>query len=104
MNVLGFSPSGELGDKVELPEQLPHHLTGIVAPTEGVEVGHDPLDGVLGLRDGDIRVVLALTLQTPVMLEELFAEEVRQTLAGRPAQWTRKTWNIDAFQAALRGH
>ena len=59
---------------------------------------------VLGLRDRDVRVVLALALETPMMLEKLFAEEIRQTLAGGPAERTRQTWNIDAFQATLRGH
>jgi hypothetical protein len=51
----------------------------IIWQAEGVEIGDDTLDGVLGLCDGDVRVVLTLSFEALVMLEELFAEEISET-------------------------
>ncbi len=76
MKLTGFCPGGQLGDEVEFTQQLPHHLAGVVALTQLFELCHDPRERFLGLRDGAVRVVLTLTLQTLMMLEELFAEEV----------------------------
>ena len=76
MNLAGLCPLGQLGDEVELPEQLPHHLTGIVALAELLELFHDARERFLGLRNRAIRVVLALSFEALMMLEELFPEEI----------------------------
>ena len=86
MNLIGLGPGGKLGDEVELAKQLAHHLARIVALTERVEVGEHELERVFGLRNGDVGVVLALPFETPMMFEKLFAEELGETLTGRPAE------------------
>ena len=91
MKLVRLSPRGQLGDEIELPEQLAHHLAGIVALTQLLELPHDPRQGFFRLRDGAIGVVLALAFQALMMLEELFAEEIRKTLAGGLAHGALKT-------------
>jgi len=73
---VGFGPGGELGDKVELSEELAHHLTGIIALTQHFQPVDDARNGVFGLGNRRVRVVLALALETLLMLEKLFAVEI----------------------------
>ena len=88
MELTGFSPSRELGDNVDLAEELAHHLTGIIAAAQLVELGHDASQRLFGLSDGVFRVVLALSLEANVMLANFLAEEISETLARRPAKGT----------------
>ena len=90
MKLVRFSPRGQLGDEVELPEQFPHHLTRIVALAQLLELPHDARQRFLRLRDGAVGVVLALPLEALMMFEELFAEEVRKTLTGGRTHGARK--------------
>ena len=83
VQVLRFGPSRELGDGVKLSEQPVHELAGIVALAELVELAHDPRQRFFGLGNGDVRVVLALLLETAVMLEKFFAEKVCEAGANR---------------------
>jgi hypothetical protein len=89
MKLTGFRPGGQLGDEVELAEELTHHLTGIVALTQLFELRHDAREGLLGLSDGAVRVVLTLPLEALMMFEKLLAEEIRETLAGAASQGAR---------------
>ena len=91
MKFFGFSPSGQLGDEIEFSKQLTDHLAGIIPLAERIEVGDDALERILGLRDRDIGVILPLPLETPMMFQELFAEELGETRTRRPAQRTIET-------------
>jgi hypothetical protein len=77
MKLIGLCPRGQLGDEIKLPEQFAHHLTGVIALAQLLELLHDAGERLFGLRDRAVRVVLALPFETLVMLEELFAKEVR---------------------------
>ena len=91
MKFFGFSPGGQLGDKIEFSKQLTDHLTGIIPLAERIEVGDDPLERIFGLRDRDIGIVLPLPLETPMMFQELFAEELGETGTRGPAERTVET-------------
>jgi hypothetical protein len=104
MKRAGFSPSGELGDDVDFPEQLAHHLTGVVALAQLVELANDPPERILGLGDGHFRVVLALLLEATMMLQEFFTEEVCEALAGRPTERLGLWKNVDMRQTILEVH
>ena len=104
MNLMGFGPGGKFRDDVDSAKELTDHLTGIVALTENVEVGEKALKRVLGLRDGDVRVVLALTFQASMMFEQLFPVELAETLAGRSAERPGQAGNLDTLEATLHGH
>jgi hypothetical protein len=91
MELIGVGPGGELGDKVELSKELTHHLTGVVPLTQRVEPVDDARNGILGLRDCGVRVVLTLAFQTLLMFEKFFAKEVGETLATWSEVMTRES-------------
>jgi hypothetical protein len=91
MELIGVGPGGKLGDKVELSKELAHHLTGVVSLTQRIEPVDDARNGVLGLRDRGVRVVLTLAFQALLMFEELFAKEVGETLATWSEVMTRES-------------
>jgi len=80
---IGFSPGGELGDKVELSKELAHHLTGIIALTQHFQAFDNASDRVFCLCNRRVGVVLAVALETPVMLEKFFPVEIGEALAPR---------------------
>jgi hypothetical protein len=86
MDLMGLGPGGKLRDDVDSAKEIADHLAGIVALTENIEVGEQPLQRVFGLRNGDVRVVLALTFQASMMFEQLFSVELTETLTGGPAE------------------
>jgi len=91
MKLTRLGPDGELGDQIELAEQLAHHLTGVIALAQLLELLHDARQGLFRLRDRAIGVILALPLETLMMLEELLPEELRETLARRANDGARET-------------
>lgn len=87
MELSGVGPGGELGDEIELAKQLAHHLAGVVAFAQLLELSHDARQGFFRLSDGPIRVVLTLAFQAVVMLAQFLPEEVGETLTrGVPAR------------------
>src|SRR5687767_14340138 len=64
MQGVDFSPRGEFGHDVELSQQLPNDFARIVAHAELLELFHDFRERVFGLRDCQLRVVLALFFET----------------------------------------
>jgi hypothetical protein len=77
---------------------------GVVTLTELLDLLEDAGEGVFGLGDGTFRVILALQLQTLVMLLKFFPVEVGEASTLRH----RKDWNltrsVDAVQATFQGH
>ena len=99
-----FGPGRELGHGIDLSEHSPNHFTGIVSLTEPFNLGHRSRKRVFSLRDGDVRKVFALLLQTMVMLEKLLTKELREALTTGAEKRPGSTRGIDAGQAILRGH
>ncbi len=92
MELTGIGPSGELGHAVESSEEFANHLAGILTLANIVDLGHQTGQRVLGLADGHIRVVLALTLEAGVMFVQFLPEEVCQTLTGGVPEERLVTW------------
>ena len=90
MEFVEFSPGGELGDKVELSKELAHHLTGIVSLTQDFQTFDDAGDGVLGLGDCRVGVILALAFQALLMFQEFFPVEVGEALTTWSEIMTRR--------------
>ena len=86
MQVLRFGPSRKFRHGVELSKEPVHELAGIVALAKLVELAHDPRQRFFGLGDGDVRVILALLLETAMMLEKFFAEKICEAAANRHAR------------------
>lgn len=91
-----FSPRGKVRHDVELAKQLAHHLTGIVATAELLELRHDARQRVLGLPDGRLRVILALLFEASGVFRELLAEELREALAGWSDRGPTLALHLDA--------
>jgi hypothetical protein len=106
MELVDVGPGGELCDKVELSEELTHHLTGIVSLAQHFEPLDDARDGVLSLRNRRVRVVLALAFQALLMFEELFSEEVGEALAPWREVMARKhgVVNNGCLTTTFQGH
>jgi hypothetical protein len=81
MEMPGFGVCGEVGDEVELPKQLFDDLAGVIALAEMIDLRHHAGEHAFGLLDGGIGKILALLLETPVMLREFLAKEGREALA-----------------------
>ena len=60
MKLFGIGPAGEAGDGVELSEQLPHQLVGVVFRAQLFELAEDARQRLIGIGDGAFREVLAL--------------------------------------------
>lgn len=86
MELMGFDPGGKAGDGFEFAQQVGKSPAAIVALAELFDLLHQSLEGLLGLTDGRVRVVLALPFQTGIVLLQLLTEEVRQTVAGSVPQ------------------
>lgn len=104
MELLRFGPGGEAGHEVELSEELPDDLTGILALTQLFELLKDAREGLFCLGNRAVRVVLPLELETLMVLVELLAEKLGQTLTGGAVQRTLCARDIDGRQATLRSH
>lgn len=99
-----FGPGRKLGHGVYLPEEAADDFTGILALTQAFNLRHRARERVFGLGDGHVRVVLALLLETLVMLEKFLAKELRETLTTRAGEWPSPHNGINACQAIFRGH
>lgn len=104
MKLSGFGPGGEFRHDVELAKKLADQLTGILALTKLLHLLEDPRKRVFRLRDRHGGVVLALSLQTLMMLSEFFAKKLDHALAGWPMQRSRLTQGVDGRQTALQCH
>ena len=71
----GIGPGRKAGDDIELPEEAADNLVGVVFGAEAVELSDDFQQCLLDVVDGAFGVELALLLQTPLALEELFPIE-----------------------------
>ena len=91
MELTGVGPHGELRHEVELPQELSDHLAGVVALTELFQLTQDASQGIFGLTDGHIGIVLPLALEAGVVLQELLPVELRQTLTGRAEHGDART-------------
>ena len=104
MELTGIGPSRELGDEIEFSKKFAHHLTGIFALTQLLELFHDPRQSVFGLADRAVRVVLALALEARVVFAEFLSEKVRQTLARCVPQHLRMTGGDAGSETTLEDH
>ena len=96
-----LGPRRQIGHRIDLPQQLRHQLTRIVALAELIELTEDALQGVFGLRDGQFGEVLALRFEALVVLDELFPEKRREALTGGPSQRPVDLRGFDAYQPTL---
>jgi hypothetical protein len=104
MELVGFSPSRELGDYVYFPEQLAHDLAGIVSLAQLVELPHDPPEHVFSLGNRHVRVVLALAFEALMMLEELLTEKFCKACARGTTKRPCPVKNVDTRRTILGGH
>lgn len=86
VKLLGIGPGRKPGDDIESTQEITHHLAGVFPLAELLELPEDAREGVLGLGERMLGVVLPLSLETPMMLEKFLAEEIRKALTGRPVQ------------------
>ena len=98
MELIGFGPNREFRDEIELLEQRSHHLTGVVALAELIQLAEEGRDRVLDLGNGNLGVVLSLAFETGVMFQKLFAEKISQTSTGRRME------GVGLPQSIGRGH
>jgi hypothetical protein len=103
MKLFRFSPRGQAGDGIELAQELAHHRAGVLALAELLELPHHARERVFGLRNRDLGVVLTLPLETLMMFEKFFPEEIGQTLARWPQHWGSLTLTVGR-QATLQSH
>ena len=103
MKLFRFSPGGQAGDEIELAQELAHHRAGVLALAELLELPHHARERIFGLRDRNLGVVLTLPLETLMMFEELFPEEIGQTLARWPQHRGSLTLTVGR-QATLQSH
>lgn len=71
----GIRPRGEPGHEIELSEDVAHNAIGFAIGAELIELGHDFAERGLDIADRALRVVLALSIETPLTTHELFAIE-----------------------------
>lgn len=81
MKLLRFGPQRQLGDHLELLEEVANDLTGVVALAEPFELRQNPRQRFFGLGDRQFRVILALTQQTLVMFSKFLAIEIDEAAA-----------------------
>lgn len=60
MELPGFGVSREVGDEVELPENLFDDFAGVIALAELVYLSHHPRQHAFSLFNRGVRIVLAL--------------------------------------------
>jgi hypothetical protein len=97
-------PGGQLRDDVDLAEKLADHLTGVVSLAERVEIGEEPFERIFGLRNRDIRIVLALQLEMSMVLQNFFPKEVAETLTRRSAERNVQGGDLGTLEATFQGH
>lgn len=101
MQRLRIGPRRQIRNAIELPQELTDDLAGIFALAQLLHGGQDAIEGIFGLRDGELRIELALLFEAPVMFEELFAEELRQALTGRTAEHRGLAIDVQAREATF---
>lgn len=104
MELSGICPGGQLGDEVELAQQLAHHLAGIVALAQPFELAHDPRQGIFRLTDRHVRVVLTLPLEARVVFAKFLTKEVGETLARGVSERLRIRGSCAVRQDRLENH
>ena len=55
VELFGIRPAGQAGDRVELPEQLPHQPVGVVFRAQLFELADDARQCLVGIGDGALR-------------------------------------------------
>ena len=68
-------PRRQVGHHIDLPEEAFDHVARISALAELIEFGKDARQRIFSLDDRKLRVVLALLIEAPMMLDELFFEK-----------------------------
>ena len=76
VTLLGIVPAGKAGHGVELPEQLPHQLVGIVLGAQLLELAEDARQCLVGIGNSSLRKVLTLSSKAFAVPGEFFAVEV----------------------------
>ena len=104
MKLSGFGPGGKLRHDVELAEKLANQFAGVFPLAQLLHLLENARQRVLGLRDRDFGVVLALSLEALMVLAELFTEKLNHALTGRAVQWSRLARGVDGSQTTLQGH
>jgi hypothetical protein len=104
MELIGVGPGGEFRDKVELLKERGHHLTGIIALAELVELPEQRGQRVFDLGNRNFRVILSLTFETSVVFQELFAEKIGQAPTGRRMERAGLPQSVGRGQLALQVH
>lgn len=104
MELSGIGPGGKLRDEIELSQQLAHHLTGVIALAQLFDLTHDARQRVFRLGNGRVRVVLALALETRMMLAQLLSEVISEALAGNIPERLRASGGNAVRQTSLEMH
>jgi hypothetical protein len=103
MKAVGIGPGRQLGDEVDFAEELTHHLGRVVALTQLLDLSKEPDERLLDLTDSSLGIVLALTLEALMMLDEFLAEELGKTSTAGATEGPGKTFG-DGARLTLRGH
>jgi len=101
---LRFGPSRKVCDGVYLSKKLTDDFTRVITLAQSLDLFHRAREGVFGLRNRRVRVVLALPLEAVMMFQEFFAEELREALTDRSVQWPCQAREVDVHLTTLRGH
>jgi hypothetical protein len=80
MEVFEVGERREVRDGVEFLEQFRNDLICVFPLAEALNLLERTHQRLLGLADGDVRVVLALPFEALLMLEDFTSEEVGETL------------------------
>src|SRR5690606_17811410 len=76
VRVSGISPGGKAGDEIEFLEKGTDELVGVFPGAEVIELTHRPGQCGLHVGNGPLREVVAMLLQTLLMLEKFFPVEL----------------------------
>jgi hypothetical protein len=76
VTLLGIVEAGKAGHGVELPQQLPQQLVGIVLGAQLLELAEDARQCLVGIGNGSLREILTLSSEAFAVPGEFFAVEV----------------------------
>ncbi len=97
-------PRREVGDGVELLEQLGNYHADVVSLTQLLKLSTDVHKPVFGLLNGALGIVFTLSFEALMVLDEFLAEKRGEALTRRSGQRPMELRGINAEQASLYSH
>ena len=98
MSVLGIGPGGQIGDDVELAQEIADDFVGVVVMAQLLELRNGTCERGFDFRNSTFGVVLSLAVEQPLMLEKLFSIKVGNDLGAADRQ------GCDSGHSIPKGH